>query len=214
MEINHIKSEQLSNAPKAAHPALTVLSLAMSEDNADGFVFAAGWKAVWSTLYSGITVDTDNKTARSSSLREIWLTAPADADFDAALLAISKQYGKRIIYAQPNRVELTVKYQIKLPAPAPVLDAETIESIRGLAWRHTPTIDGKRSHVLAYAYDHEGQNLYITFRDGEGARTYAYKGVPREVYLALEDAPSKGKYVNRAVRSFYESCQVDLGEAV
>ena len=51
--------------------------------------------------------------------------------------------------------------------------------------------------LAALAYDDAHEILQLEFRS---RAIYRYLGVPAPVYEALLAAPSKGKYVNRAIR--------------
>lgn len=54
------------------------------------------------------------------------------------------------------------------------------------------------SNLLSVAY--ENHVLEIRFRSGG---CYRYHNVPKSVYLALMNAPSKGKYFARHIKPFY-----------
>jgi len=51
--------------------------------------------------------------------------------------------------------------------------------------------------LTTVAYDETRELLQLEFCS---RAVYQYFGVPREVHKALLDAPSKGKYFNRAIR--------------
>lgn len=54
------------------------------------------------------------------------------------------------------------------------------------------------SHISSIG--HEGQTLYVRFRDGS---LYAYDGVPEHVYCELMAADSHGKYLARYIKGVY-----------
>jgi hypothetical protein len=54
------------------------------------------------------------------------------------------------------------------------------------------------------AYDVAARRLEVEFRDGA---IYQYLGVSPEIYAALERAPSKGKFLNAAIRGRFP-CEV------
>ena len=57
------------------------------------------------------------------------------------------------------------------------------------------------SNIEAVGHDPEAQELYVRFLTGD---TYAYHGVPVEVYDELMASPSKGSYLNRMIKGVYE----------
>lgn len=60
------------------------------------------------------------------------------------------------------------------------------------------------SSIGAFAYESEGQLLFIRFNSG---RTYRYSGVPYSVFSALSLADSKGTYFNAYVQGRYPYAQ-------
>ncbi len=56
------------------------------------------------------------------------------------------------------------------------------------------------SVIHSYSYDDERRELAIAFKSG---KRYTYVDVPREIFAALEQAPSKGDYFNTHVREQY-----------
>lgn len=64
--------------------------------------------------------------------------------------------------------------------------------------------------LATVAYDEARGLLQLEFRSGA---FYLYIGVPAAVHQALLDAPSKGKYFNRAIRGRFSYRPID-GSAV
>ncbi len=60
------------------------------------------------------------------------------------------------------------------------------------------------SNIEAIGYDPASQELHVRFLSGT---EYVYHGVPQEVYDELMAAPSKGSFLNRAVKSNYQYSQ-------
>lgn len=58
------------------------------------------------------------------------------------------------------------------------------------------------SSIRAIGYDEEAEELWIEFHSS--ADPYAYFEVPREVYRELEEADSKGEYVNLTIKPYYD----------
>jgi len=56
----------------------------------------------------------------------------------------------------------------------------------------------KSTAMARVSYDAGTQRLEVEFHD---RKIYAYRGVPAELYAALLDAESKGKFFNTAIRS-------------
>lgn len=52
---------------------------------------------------------------------------------------------------------------------------------------------------------HDGNHLYVSFRSG----TYRYHHVPAEIYEALLDAPSPGRFVRSNVVPGYDCERVE-----
>jgi hypothetical protein len=57
------------------------------------------------------------------------------------------------------------------------------------------------SSIRAIGYDDEAQELWIEFHSSPDP--YVYFEVPLEVYAELEQADSKGEYVNLMVKPYY-----------
>lgn len=58
----------------------------------------------------------------------------------------------------------------------------------------------KSTAISELRYSARRQELTILFTDGTG---YKYSDVPKEMFQAFKDAPSKGKFFNRFVREGY-----------
>lgn len=56
--------------------------------------------------------------------------------------------------------------------------------------------------VLRAEYDAESRVLYLWFPDSTGA--YGYRDVPEDVFDALCDAPSKGRFFSDHIRDRYD----------
>jgi hypothetical protein len=50
-------------------------------------------------------------------------------------------------------------------------------------------------------YEPDSQRLLVVFVSG---RTYAYEGVPADIFAALQTAPSRGTYFNEWIRDRYD----------
>jgi hypothetical protein len=50
-------------------------------------------------------------------------------------------------------------------------------------------------------YEPDSQRLLVVFVSG---RTYAYEGVPADIFAALQAAPSRGTYFNEWIRDRYD----------
>lgn len=57
------------------------------------------------------------------------------------------------------------------------------------------------SNVAAIAYDPDASELYVRFHSGA---EYVYLAVPASVYDGFMEAPSKGRYLNDAIKGKYE----------
>ena len=55
--------------------------------------------------------------------------------------------------------------------------------------------------IRRFSYDEETQMLFVTFIDGD---LYAYRGVEREAYVAMQAAFSKGRFFAAHIRGRYE----------
>jgi len=56
------------------------------------------------------------------------------------------------------------------------------------------------SNIESVGYDIGSRELHVLFLAN---RSYVYSDVPREVYEELLRAPSKGSYLNRAIKGVY-----------
>jgi len=59
----------------------------------------------------------------------------------------------------------------------------------------------KSSNVDAIGYRARKRALYVRFKDGS---TYVYHGVPKDEFLALANAGSKGKYLHYSIKDSYD----------
>lgn len=59
------------------------------------------------------------------------------------------------------------------------------------------------SNVVAVGY--EDNNLYVDYKSG----SYVYKDVPEEIYNALLNAESKGKFMWAKVKGKYDYCKIE-----
>lgn len=50
------------------------------------------------------------------------------------------------------------------------------------------------------------RNLFVEFKSGA---VYAYLDVPRDIYLALKESGSKGKYLNESIKRTYSFQRVE-----
>jgi hypothetical protein len=57
------------------------------------------------------------------------------------------------------------------------------------------------SSIRAIGYDQDASELWIAYHSA--ADPYVYLEVPAEVFAELEEAGSKGNYVNRMIKPFY-----------
>lgn len=57
------------------------------------------------------------------------------------------------------------------------------------------------SVIQAYTYNAADHILRITFVSG---KVYNYKAVPKQVYVGMRGAVSKGKYFNSYIKDLYE----------
>jgi hypothetical protein len=56
------------------------------------------------------------------------------------------------------------------------------------------------SVINAYEYDPAKHILTITFVSG---KVYAYKAVPKQIYVGMRGAMSKGRYFNSYIKDLY-----------
>jgi hypothetical protein len=61
------------------------------------------------------------------------------------------------------------------------------------------------SSIAAFGYHHAQQILRVRFI---GGATYDYLDVPAEQFQALQDAPSKGQFVNSQIKPYYRYIQL------
>lgn len=61
-------------------------------------------------------------------------------------------------------------------------------------------VDVESSTIKSIAYDSENNCLYVRFVSGA---EYRYLNVPYSVYKKFEEAPSKGVYLNSAIKENY-----------
>ena len=57
------------------------------------------------------------------------------------------------------------------------------------------------SNIEAIGYDEITQELHVRFLSGA---MYVYYNIPREIYDAIMNAPSKGSFLNREVKGAFE----------
>ncbi|MDB5021124.1 MAG: ATPase protein [Pedobacter sp.] len=57
------------------------------------------------------------------------------------------------------------------------------------------------SVIAKYEYDAEKCILRVTFHSG---KVYAYKKVPKQVYVNMRGYTSKGRFLNLFVKGFYD----------
>lgn len=69
----------------------------------------------------------------------------------------------------------------------------------------TETFIPKSSNLDQITYDQETKLMTIVFKSG-GA--WEYSGVPNEVYLGLQHAPSPGSYFFRHVRGRFQETEI------
>ena len=62
------------------------------------------------------------------------------------------------------------------------------------------------SHIDSYVYDDFRYSLVLKFSDGS---RYLYTGVPPSVYLRLEMAQSKGKFLYYTLRNNYSCTKLE-----
>jgi len=61
------------------------------------------------------------------------------------------------------------------------------------------------SNLVAVGYDKEGQLLHVEFKNG---LTYAYQGVPDQLYQDLLSAESLGSFFHKNIRTDYPYTKV------
>ncbi len=61
------------------------------------------------------------------------------------------------------------------------------------------------SNIAQATYDEAGEILTVKFADGS---TYQYDGVPRDVWLGLQHAPSAGSYLARQIKGRFNYSEV------
>ena len=68
----------------------------------------------------------------------------------------------------------------------------------------------KSTAVRTMGYDEEEWVLQVEFSNG---KLYNYFRVPSKEFRALQDAPSKGEYINREIKPYYEYEEVEIEES-
>lgn len=63
------------------------------------------------------------------------------------------------------------------------------------------------SAVARLGYNAAKQRLLVTFKGGH-AQSYEYLGVSRQRWAAVRNAPSKGRYINAAIKPNYRVVKV------
>lgn len=58
------------------------------------------------------------------------------------------------------------------------------------------------SFIRDFGYDELGKRLIVRFKTGS---VYEYLDVPRDVYLGLQEAESRGRYYAKHIRGKYKS---------
>jgi len=61
------------------------------------------------------------------------------------------------------------------------------------------------SNIAMLGYDANTSELHVKFHSGA---EYVYIGVPQEVFEGFLGAPSKGRYLNEAIKGVYEYYKV------
>ena len=57
------------------------------------------------------------------------------------------------------------------------------------------------SNIEQVGYDADNMELHVVFKDSS---LYVYRDVPVQIYEELLGAPSKGSFLNRAIKGVYE----------
>jgi hypothetical protein len=57
------------------------------------------------------------------------------------------------------------------------------------------------SVISSYTYNEEKRILTVTFLSG---KIYAYKNVPKQVYVKMRGYTSKGRFLNAFIKGFYD----------
>lgn len=72
----------------------------------------------------------------------------------------------------------------------------------------TPTLSPCESTAIsAYGYDDSEHTLYLTFKSGN---TYAYAGVPPDVFSGLASAESIGRYYAANIKGRHEAVPIGV----
>lgn len=69
----------------------------------------------------------------------------------------------------------------------------------------TEVLIPRSENIASAEYDSQTKVLVLEFRDG---RTYQYSGVPQEVWMGFQNAPSKGSYFFRQIRNRFQDTEV------
>lgn len=62
------------------------------------------------------------------------------------------------------------------------------------------------SVISSYTYDEEKRILTVTFLSG---KVYAYKNVPKQIYVNMRGYTSKGRYLNAFIKGLYDFEEID-----
>jgi lysyl-tRNA synthetase class 2 len=57
------------------------------------------------------------------------------------------------------------------------------------------------SNLRSYGYDEAAQTFAVQFMHGDASKVYLYRGVPPAVAKAFTDAPSKGSFFAKSIRT-------------
>lgn len=63
----------------------------------------------------------------------------------------------------------------------------------------------RSSNIDQVEYDSDAQTMTIQFKSGQ---SWEYTGVPHNVFLGIQNAPSAGSYFYRSIRNQYSSVEV------
>ena len=62
--------------------------------------------------------------------------------------------------------------------------------------------------IHSHSYNARRRELTIVFKPSR--KTYIYFDVPQEIYAAMQAAPSKGQFFNRAIRGSYRYARLGV----
>jgi hypothetical protein len=79
-----------------------------------------------------------------------------------------------------------------------------------LRWFNSNPSAMPSSVIEKYEYDAEKRILLVTFLSG---KVYAYKNVPKQVYVKMREYTSKGRYLNLFVKGFYDFEEISAPDA-